>query len=219
MAARRPAPRTGSARHDWRLVLLVFAAGCELRRLMRLARLLPLFAGPSWRFDFVYRFSRPLDAAACLTARARGTARAAVLRRDLASASSALFATRLHAALPPPCAGRRALRGAAPAFVRTGARGSNSNPIEPIRTSAARRPGPLSGKAREHSSSRWPSICEKSVVPESSCDFRAGKVICQQTIEIEQIRKLLAKAHRLLRDVRVAIARRQGCVPDAQADG
>jgi DNA topoisomerase-3 len=34
-------------------------------------------------------------------------------------------------------------------------------------------------------------ICEKSVGPERSCDFRAGKVILQQQIDPDQIRKLL----------------------------
>jgi len=36
-------------------------------------------------------------------------------------------------------------------------------------------------------------ICEKSVGPERSCDFRSGKVILQQPIEPEQMRKLLAE--------------------------
>jgi len=36
-------------------------------------------------------------------------------------------------------------------------------------------------------------ICEKSAGPERSCDFRAGRVILQQPIEVEQIRKLLAE--------------------------
>jgi DNA topoisomerase-3 len=35
-------------------------------------------------------------------------------------------------------------------------------------------------------------ICEKSVGPERSCDFRSGKLILQQPIEVEQFRKLLA---------------------------
>jgi len=35
-------------------------------------------------------------------------------------------------------------------------------------------------------------VCEKSVGPERSCDFRSGKVILQQPIEPEQMRKLLA---------------------------
>ncbi|NSL56985.1 DNA topoisomerase III [Uliginosibacterium aquaticum] len=34
-------------------------------------------------------------------------------------------------------------------------------------------------------------VCEKAVGPEKSCDFRSGKVILQQPIEIEQMQKLL----------------------------
>jgi DNA topoisomerase-3 len=36
-------------------------------------------------------------------------------------------------------------------------------------------------------------VCEKSVGPERSCDFRSGKIILQQPIEPEQMRKLLAE--------------------------
>jgi DNA topoisomerase-3 len=36
-------------------------------------------------------------------------------------------------------------------------------------------------------------LCEKSVGPERSCDFRSGKVILQQPIEVAQIRRLLAE--------------------------
>jgi DNA topoisomerase-3 len=35
-------------------------------------------------------------------------------------------------------------------------------------------------------------VCEKSVGPERSCDFRTGKVILQQEVEPAQVRKLLA---------------------------
>jgi DNA topoisomerase III len=35
-------------------------------------------------------------------------------------------------------------------------------------------------------------VCEKSVGPERSCDFRTGKIILQQAVEREQIKKLLA---------------------------
>ena len=35
-------------------------------------------------------------------------------------------------------------------------------------------------------------VCEKSVGPEKSCDFRSGKVILQQAVEPEQMQKLLA---------------------------
>jgi DNA topoisomerase-3 len=35
-------------------------------------------------------------------------------------------------------------------------------------------------------------VCEKSVGPEKSCDFRSGKVILQQEISREQMEKLLA---------------------------
>jgi len=36
-------------------------------------------------------------------------------------------------------------------------------------------------------------VCEKSVGPEKSCTFRSGKVILQQEIEPDQMRKLLAE--------------------------
>jgi DNA topoisomerase-3 len=36
-------------------------------------------------------------------------------------------------------------------------------------------------------------VCEKSVGPARSCDFRSGRVILQQTIEAEQMRKLLGE--------------------------
>ena len=36
-------------------------------------------------------------------------------------------------------------------------------------------------------------VCEKSVGPEKSCDFRSGKVILQQPVEREQMQKLLAE--------------------------
>ena len=35
-------------------------------------------------------------------------------------------------------------------------------------------------------------VCEKSVGPEKTCDFRSGKVILQQPIDIVQMKKLLA---------------------------
>ena len=35
-------------------------------------------------------------------------------------------------------------------------------------------------------------VCEKSVGPEKTCDFRSGKVILQQAVEPEQMQKLLA---------------------------
>src|SRR5690606_8140983 len=35
-------------------------------------------------------------------------------------------------------------------------------------------------------------VCEKSVGPEKSCDFRSGKMILQQEISPQQIQKLLA---------------------------
>jgi DNA topoisomerase-3 len=35
-------------------------------------------------------------------------------------------------------------------------------------------------------------VCEKSVGPEKTCDFRSGKVILQQAVEEEQMKKLLA---------------------------
>ena len=36
-------------------------------------------------------------------------------------------------------------------------------------------------------------VCEKAVGPARSCDFRSGKLILQQPIEREQMRKLLAE--------------------------
>ncbi|MDR0702820.1 MAG: DNA topoisomerase III [Azoarcus sp.] len=36
-------------------------------------------------------------------------------------------------------------------------------------------------------------VCEKSVGPEKSCDFRSGKIILQQPVEREQMQKLLAE--------------------------
>src|SRR5690606_36019460 len=36
-------------------------------------------------------------------------------------------------------------------------------------------------------------VCEKSVGPERSCDFRSGKIILQQEIEPEQMSKLLSE--------------------------
>jgi DNA topoisomerase-3 len=36
-------------------------------------------------------------------------------------------------------------------------------------------------------------VCEKSVGPGRTCDFRSGKVILQQPIEVEQMKKLLAE--------------------------
>jgi len=35
-------------------------------------------------------------------------------------------------------------------------------------------------------------VCEKSVGPNRSCDFRTGKIILQRPIEVEQVKKLLA---------------------------
>jgi DNA topoisomerase-3 len=35
-------------------------------------------------------------------------------------------------------------------------------------------------------------VCEKSVGPQRSCDFRSGRMILQQPVEQEQMKKLLA---------------------------
>jgi DNA topoisomerase III len=44
-------------------------------------------------------------------------------------------------------------------------------------------------------------VCERAVGPSKSCDFRSGRVILQQTIQPEQMRKLLAEGRTdLLRD-------------------
>ena len=36
-------------------------------------------------------------------------------------------------------------------------------------------------------------ICEKSVGPEKTCDFKTGKIILQQEINLEQVQKLLTQ--------------------------
>jgi DNA topoisomerase III len=44
-------------------------------------------------------------------------------------------------------------------------------------------------------------VCERAVGPSKSCDFRSGRVILQQTVQPEQMRKLLAEGRtELLRD-------------------
>lgn len=43
-------------------------------------------------------------------------------------------------------------------------------------------------------------VCEKSVGPDKSCDFRTGKIILQQEISPEQIRKLLSEGKTALLD-------------------
>ena len=44
-------------------------------------------------------------------------------------------------------------------------------------------------------------VCEKSVGPSKSCDFRSGKVILQQAVEPDQMKKLLASGRTdLLKD-------------------
>lgn len=53
-------------------------------------------------------------------------------------------------------------------------------------------------------------VCEKSVGPAKSCDFRSGKVILQQPVEAEQMRKLLATGRTdLLKDFVSARTRRK----------
>jgi DNA topoisomerase-3 len=53
-------------------------------------------------------------------------------------------------------------------------------------------------------------VCEKSVGPEKSCDFRSGKVILMQPIEAEQMRKLLENGRTdLLKDFVSARTRRK----------
>ena len=53
-------------------------------------------------------------------------------------------------------------------------------------------------------------VCEKSVGPSRSCDFRSGKVILQQTVEAEQMRKLLSTGRTdLLKDFVSARTRRK----------
>jgi DNA topoisomerase-3 len=53
-------------------------------------------------------------------------------------------------------------------------------------------------------------VCEKSVGPAKSCDFRSGKVILQQAVEAEQMRKLLATGRTdLLKDFVSARTRRK----------
>ena len=44
-------------------------------------------------------------------------------------------------------------------------------------------------------------VCEKSVGPSKTCDFRSGKVILQQAVEPDQMKKLLASGRTdLLKD-------------------
>ena len=53
-------------------------------------------------------------------------------------------------------------------------------------------------------------VCEKSVGPNKSCDFRSGKVILQQPVEAEQMRKLLTTGRTdLLKDFVSARTRRK----------
>ena len=53
-------------------------------------------------------------------------------------------------------------------------------------------------------------VCEKSVAPNKSCDFRSGKVILQQPVEAEQMRKLLTTGRTdLLKDFVSARTRRK----------
>ena len=53
-------------------------------------------------------------------------------------------------------------------------------------------------------------VCEKSVGPSKTCDFRSGKVILQQTVESEQMQKLLATGRTaLLKDFVSARTRRK----------
>jgi DNA topoisomerase-3 len=64
---------------------------------------------------------------------------------------------------------------------------------EPIDFSAQPALGPCpkcGGNVYEHGLSY---VCEKSVGPNRSCDFRSGKIILQQEIAAEQMRKLLAE--------------------------
>jgi DNA topoisomerase III len=67
---------------------------------------------------------------------------------------------------------------------------------EPIDFSAMTALGPCpkcQSKVYEHGMS---FICEKSVGPAKSCDFKSGKIILQQPIEAEQMQKLLGEAGR-----------------------
>jgi DNA topoisomerase-3 len=53
-------------------------------------------------------------------------------------------------------------------------------------------------------------VCEKSVGPSKTCDFRSGKVILQQAVETEQMQKLLATGRTaLLKDFVSARTRRK----------
>jgi DNA topoisomerase-3 len=53
-------------------------------------------------------------------------------------------------------------------------------------------------------------VCEKSVGPGKSCDFRSGKVILQQAVERAQMQKLLATGRTdLLKDFVSARTRRK----------
>ena len=67
---------------------------------------------------------------------------------------------------------------------------ANAEPVD-FSGQPALGPCPKCGSAvHEHGLS---FVCEKSVGPERSCDFRSGKIILQQEIAPEQMRKLLAE--------------------------
>ena len=68
---------------------------------------------------------------------------------------------------------------------------NDEDDAEPVDFSAHTSLGPCpkcSSKVFEHGMNY---VCEKSVGPEKSCDFRTGKVILQQEISPEQVQKLL----------------------------
>src|SRR5690606_16509867 len=68
---------------------------------------------------------------------------------------------------------------------------NDDNDTEPVDFSAQTSLGPCpkcSSRVFEHGMNY---VCEKSVGPEKSCDFRSGKMILQQEISPQQIEKLL----------------------------
>src|SRR5882672_553577 len=193
MAARRPAP-VPDQRDDWRLVLLVFAAGLRAAApdadLRAVACLLSVLA-----LDFVTFFAADLTPPLALTG-ARAEPRAGVPSGATSlGAAARFFATGAGARGSSARGGApRFAAGAAPAFAAPrGARGSNSNPIMPsglvIRYAANLRRVRLDTKPR--SSSVRPSanslrICSISIgccrmtLPARKSQLRSGPTLFSQ---------------------------------------
>ena len=94
---------------------------------------------------------------------------------------------------PPSCASATRT-----SWNSTSARTTRTTP-KPWTSPATRRsaPAPCSSRVFEHGMSY---VCEKSVGPARTCDFRSGKVILQQEISREQMEKLLTEGRTGLLD-------------------